>query len=240
MHRRAVTENAIQHRLGNLHKPRKGCAFPQAPHDPPAGMHNFCDVAWTCSLESFFGISSASHVQTNLNGPNERHGDVRRADTSQSVSGKRSVTQRGTSIDIQAILRRENLTRFELTRAETDCAKETPDMCWSTFTKLFGGRARGEWQTCDRFPNYRYFLCATKLAQPYAPTFPGQPGLVLRIPTLVFTHSDGYRGTVRVISSAVDGTRTQLKYLGEYTKRPLPNLHIKWSDLPPDVSAFRS
>ena len=177
-----------------------------------------------------------SHMETN--GPNKRHGDVRRTDTSRSVSSTRSVTQPGTSIDIPTVLlvRRANLTLSELARAETDYASATPDMLWSTFTKLFGGCARAEWQDCHKIPNYRNFFCATKLAQPFAPTSPGQPGLVPRVPSIVSTPPYDGSGTLRVISCALRGTR--LRYLGEYTRRPLPNVCIQWNDLPADVRTF--
>jgi len=173
------------------------------------------------------------------NGPNKRHGDVRRTDTSRSVSSTRSVTQPGTSIDIPTVLlvRRANLTLSELARAETDYASATPDMLWSTFTKLFGGCARAEWQDCHKIPNYRNFFCATKLAQPFAPTSPGQPGLVPRVPSIVSTPPYDGSGTLRVISCALRGTR--LKDLGEYTRRPLRYVSIQWNDLPPDVRTFR-
>ena len=235
LHRRPITESAIQHHLRNLHKPPRGRAFPRAPHDP-GSMCNFCDIAWTYSLEeSFFSISSASHVGTN--GPNKRHEDVRGTDTSRSVSSTRSVTQPGTRIDIPTILRRANLTLFKLTSAETDCASETPDILWATFTKLFGGCMKAEWQDCRKIPNYRNFLCATRAAQPFVPTSPGQPGLVLRVPSIVSTPPDDGSGTLRVISCSLRGTR--LKYIGDYTRRPLPNVHIQWNDLSIGVSTFR-
>ncbi|KAI0253229.1 hypothetical protein BJV78DRAFT_221534 [Lactifluus subvellereus] len=154
---------------------------------------------------------------------------------SRAASSALSVIQPRGSIDIyiSTILKRARLTQFELTRAEADCAAETPDIGWSTFTNLFGGRKKAEWPDCHRNPGYKNFLCANIRAQPYTPTLPGQPGLVLRIPTTIFTPQGDYSSTVHVLSCPQDGTI--LNYLGEYTRVPLPEVQIEWCDLPSGV-----
>jgi hypothetical protein len=232
VHHRPVPENAIQHRLGNLHKCRRGHTFPLMSHDPLAGMHNFCDVAWARS-HSKSNPFACSGIRSRPSGENNGR---RTAATALSVSHTRSVAQLRTSIDVPAILRGAGLTLFELTKAEADCASETPDITWGAFARLFGGRTRTERPDCHKIPEYKNFLCTTIVAQPYTPTLPGQPGLVLRIPTTVSTPPDDYSNPLYVLSCPVIGSR--LQYLGEYTRRPLPDVQIRWCDLSHDVRTF--
>ena len=179
-------------------------------------------------------ILACSGIRSRPSGENNGR---RTAATALSVSHTRSVAQPQTSKDIPAILRGAGLTLFELTRAEADRVSETPDITWVTFGRLFGGHTRAEWPDCHKIPEYKNFLCTTIVAQPYTPTFPGQPGLVLRtIPTTVSTPPDDYSTTLHVLSCPAIGGR--LQYLGEYTRMPLPDVQIRWCDLPVRVSTF--
>ena len=115
---------------------------------------------------------------------------------------------------------------FELTRDEIIRADGTPGISWQTFFRRFGGQQKGEWPQCDRISGYKKFLCADITAQPYVPTSPGKPGLVLRLPTTSLTpRDDGH--TFHVFSSR-DGL---LYYQGEYTRSHLPQVELDWNDL---------
>ena len=124
---------------------------------------------------------------------------------------------------------------FELTRDEIVRADETRGIFWRTFSMKFGSQTRNEWPKCTRVPGYTKFLCADITAQPYVPTSPGKPGLILRLPTTVLTpQDDGH--TFHVFSSC-DGL---LHYQGEYTRSHLPHAELDWNDLISDVSVSKA
>ena len=127
-------------------------------------------------------------------------------------------------ISLAEIFTRASVLPFELTRDEIIRAGETPGIPWQTFARRFGGQWRGEWPQCDKISGYKKFLCADITAQPYVPTSPGKPGLVLRLPTTVLTpRDDGH--TFHVFSSR-DGL---LHYQGEYVKSHLPPVELDWN-----------
>jgi len=124
---------------------------------------------------------------------------------------------------------------FELTQDEIVRAGETPGIPWQTFSMKFGGHMRSEWPKSARVPGYTKFLCADITAQPYVPTSPGKPGLVLRLPTTSFTpRDDGH--TFHVFSSR-DGL---IYYQGEYTRSHLPQVKLDWNDLFHNVSVSKA
>jgi len=132
----------------------------------------------------------------------------------------------GTSL--AEVFTRADVTPFELTRDEAARANETPGISWEAFSKTFGGHRRGEWPQCDKIPGYKRFLCADITAQPYVPTAPGKPGLVLRIPTTIFTpQDDGH--TFHVFSSR----GRSIYYQGEYARSHL-QVELDWNDLSSD------
>jgi len=133
-------------------------------------------------------------------------------------------------ISLAEVFTRADVAPFELTRDEVVRANETQGISWQAFSKTFGGHRRSEWPQCDKIPGYKRFLCADITAQPYVPTAPGKPGLVLRIPTTVFTpQDDGH--TFHVFSSH-DGL---LEYQGEYVRSHL-QVELDWNDLSSSVS----
>ena len=165
---------------------------------------------------------------------------------SQRSPGRRSVpvpsasaSRRGArgsinSTSLAEVFTRADVTPFELTRDEAVRANETQGISWRTFSSKFGGHCMSEWPQCDRIPGYKRFLCANITAQPYVPTAPGKPGLVLRIPTTVLTpQDDGH--TFHVFSSR-DGL---LHYQGEYARSHL-QVEVDWNDLPTSVSVSKA
>ena len=192
-------------------------------------MHDLCYVVWTRFDSAGRSALSRPGETNNLEG---RYRSVQRTVPAPSGTRRKNYTP----IDTQTILRGAGLTLFELTRAEADCASETPVMGWSAFTNLFGGRVRTEWMDCDKIPEYKNFFYATMRAQPFAPTFPGQPGLLLCLPATLSTPPGNDGSTISMLSSSLGGGH--LKYLGEYARRPLPDVQIKWDDLPPTVRTF--
>ncbi|KAH9960335.1 hypothetical protein BGW80DRAFT_933341 [Lactifluus volemus] len=181
-------------------------------------------------LRSTHRSAQSRHGETNY--LERRHSGVQRTDPAPSIRVSGTIRRSTyTPIDTRTILRDAGLTLFELTRAEADCASETPNIGWSAFTNLFGGRARTEWMDCGKIPEYNNFFCATMRAQPFAPTFRGQPGLLLCLPTTLSTPPGNNSSTISMLSCSLGGG--YLKYLGEYARRPLPEVHVKWNDLSP-------
>jgi len=119
------------------------------------------------------------------------------------------------------ILAPVGLTPRKLTGEEAAHFNETPRITWHTLTKKLKARWKTEWQECDKIPRYsaKNFLFAHHLAQPYVATAPGNPGLILRPSTVVWTSQDDDR-TFQVFSSLrtrdSDGGNL-FQYCGEYT-----------------------
>jgi len=133
------------------------------------------------------------------------------------------------------ILTRAGVMPFELTRDEAVRVNETRAIPRRTFSKKFGGCWRSEWPQCNRIPGYKNFLCMDITAQPFVPTAPGKPGLVLRLPTTISTPRDG-GDTFHVFLSRGD----LLHYQGEYAKPHLLQVGLDWNDLSHDVSVESS
>ena len=132
--------------------------------------------------------------------------------------------------NVAKIFTRAGVTPFELTRDEKIRANETPGISWRTFFGKFGGNLRSEWPKCGKIPGYTKFLCADITAQPYVPTAPGKPGLVLRLPTTIFAPRDDDH-TFHVFSSR-DGL---IHYQGEYVRSGL-QVELDWDDFSASVS----
>jgi len=141
-----------------------------------------------------------------------------------SVRGAREFTN-ATLADICA---RMGLKPYEITRDEAVLAEETPGIMWDTFSKTFGGHLRTEWPKGRKIPGYNKFLCAYVVAQPFVPTSPGKPGLVIRPPATVSAIEDDNQ-SFHVFSSAHHDDH--LHYYGEYTRVNLPPIKLKWVDI---------
>ena len=133
------------------------------------------------------------------------------------------------------IFTRVGVIPLELTRDEVVRAKETPRISWRTFSTIFGGRPRSEWPQCDRIPAYKKILSAHIRAQPYVPTAPGKPGLVICLPTTVWTPLDNGH-TFHVFSSH----DSLLQYQGEYAMPRPRQVELDWNDLSANVSMLKS
>ena len=125
---------------------------------------------------------------------------------------------------------------LELTRAEATRVEETPGIGWATFQKFFGGYLRSEWPQCSRISGYSDFLCADVIAQPFTPHAAGEPGLLLRLPTVIET-PEAEKPTIHVLSNTLHGDA--LYYRGKYTRVPIPEIHFRWSDLPSTVRILK-
>jgi hypothetical protein len=148
---------------------------------------------------------------------------------SASASHRRPrASTKGTSL--AEIFTRVGVTPFELTRDEIVRANETPGISWQTFSAKFGGHWRTEWPKCGKIPGYTKFLCVDITAQPYMPTAPGKPGVVLRFPTTDLTSRDD--GHTFHVFSFRDGL---LHYQGEYARTHL-QVELNWNDISYDVS----
>ncbi|KAI0275194.1 hypothetical protein BC834DRAFT_36636 [Gloeopeniophorella convolvens] len=112
----------------------------------------------------------------------------------------------------QAFLCEAGLMPFVFTFYEAARIQETPVIKCTTFHEVFGGRKGVERPRCDKVKGYEHVLCLNRVKQPYLPTTPGEPGLLL--------------------SSA-----PSFKYLGIYTRIPLPRTQLtveEWRTLSAD------
>jgi hypothetical protein len=120
------------------------------------------------------------------------------------------------------------------TRNEAACIEETPRIMWRTLTKRFGTRWKVEWQECEKIPQHaggtKKFFFAHLITQPYIPTAPGNPGLILRPPGWTAQDDDH---SFQVFSPMHDCDNFQ--YCGEYTRVSDVHIELKWADLPPKV-----
>jgi hypothetical protein len=118
---------------------------------------------------------------------------------------------------------------------EADCATNTPDISWWTFSQVFGGSPHTERPVCKRVPGYDtgHFLCANTCAQPFAPTGIGEPGVIFSSPDASLDD------TLHVfVGPSKDRFRGSLKYCGIYTVAHAPReVQIdEWHMLPTQAS----
>jgi hypothetical protein len=140
---------------------------------------------------------------------------------------------------VSSFLREEGLNPYSLTFQEAVQAHQTPDITGSCFSQIFGGSPACE---RPRFTN-RSTICITPSLQLYAPSLPGEPGLLFlasnpsppdatQEPSLVF---------IKVGTRSRSPTSTQLyRYLGTYIRVPVARTTIKaeeWRALPQPVSS---
>ncbi|KAI0297567.1 hypothetical protein B0F90DRAFT_1738127 [Multifurca ochricompacta] len=137
---------------------------------------------------------------------------------------------------IQSLLRRAGLEPLELASCETARAEETPGINWPTFWRTFGGqpKSRDEWLYCCKIPSHKWFFRGNASAQPYGPTSPGQPGLLLIAPATIDAPRGDQDSSLHLFMSQRTGREStaRLHYRGEYTRTRLPELQPIWHDLP--------
>lgn len=162
----------------------------------------------------------------------QRNVPVPSASTSHQLGGARRAINGTPSAEI---FTRAGAMPFELTRDEAVRADETLGISWQIFSRIFGGQWRAEWLRCSRIPGYQNILCADITAQPYVPTAPGKPGLVLCLPNTISTpRDDGH--TFHVFSSR----DSLLYYQGEYAMLHQLQVELDWNDLSSEVSVSKS
>ena len=137
-----------------------------------------------------------------------------------------------------AIFRAAGVSDRKPSVREAACARQTPDISWSTFNKIFGGTTYFERPVCAKVPGYNTagcFLCASAMRQPFAPTGIGKPGLVLSFPGAALINKFHV-----LVDPSVDGKKTKLQYCGIYTTVHTPaDVQIdEWHSLPRRVSNF--
>jgi hypothetical protein len=127
---------------------------------------------------------------------------------------------------------------FALTRDEVARARGTPGISFTTFSnKIQSLRRKSEWGFSEMIPGYKKYLCADLVAQPYVPTAPGKPGIVIRPPTTIWTAQDDDRMFQLFSRSPARGT---LEYRGQYTTAPDIQIEFDWFDLPYQVRVLKS
>jgi len=105
---------------------------------------------------------------------------------------------------------------------------------------LFGGNP--SWERQPRTVSGRGYnsLCVNRIAQPYAPSFPGEPGLLFLAPNVIRLEDKCETFPMFLQTSSTSATRrpdrkTLFRYLGTYTKVPITRTTLEldeWLSLP--------
>ncbi|KAI0297561.1 hypothetical protein B0F90DRAFT_1738100 [Multifurca ochricompacta] len=120
-----------------------------------------------------------------------------------------------------ALFRKVGLNNYPLTPSEASRASRTPNMSWRTFSKVFGGTLMAERPCCRRVEGYGNFLCTNNMAQPFAPRFPGEPGVILYFQDADTVETTNEMFHLLVSPSAARADCSLLRYSGIYTRVPL-------------------
>jgi hypothetical protein len=154
---------------------------------------------------------------------------------SASLRAKKSIS----ATTLADIFAQKGLTPLALTRDEAARAKRTPRISWSSFIKL-GACKKSEWVICEMIPGsgYKRFLCASPVAQPYAPMAPGKPGILIRLPDAVWTARDRDDDRIFQVFSRTDDDL--LLYCGEYATVPDVQIDLDWFDVPHKVRTLKA
>ncbi|KAH8992350.1 hypothetical protein EDB92DRAFT_1857377 [Lactarius akahatsu] len=139
-----------------------------------------------------------------------------------------------------AIFSAAEIGDYQLASREADCARQTPEIPWKTFTRVFGGWLYSERPMGRRLPGYDKgnFLCAGNVEQPFAPKHIGEPGVILFSPGKVLLEDTRERFHV-LVDSSVGETKANLQYCGVYTKVRTPYMEVQideWYKLATQVS----
>ncbi|KAH9070759.1 hypothetical protein EDB83DRAFT_362284 [Lactarius deliciosus] len=184
------------------------------------------------------GFQRRTRSQTAASGRNEQPGSSSSQASTISVGSTHQDEVTDDVADdadaIEVILDSAGIIPYSLSWGESERANMTPSIRRATISKAFGGDARREWFKGTLRPNYKYFFCADTRAQPFAPTHIGDRGLMLFNPALVDTASDEEDHIFHAFVPTSHGAQkdTKMKYVGDYTKVPLPQTNMEWSLLP--------
>ena len=135
---------------------------------------------------------------------------------------------------------RAGLGDYLLAPREATCASQIPEIGWKVFAGLFGGQCYSERPRGRKVPGYRTanFLCLKLVTQPFAPTYIGEPGVVLSIPDAALIGNDFHVFVDRSTGEKRMDLR-KLHYCGLYSKahqRPIGVQIDEWHGLPEEVS----
>ncbi|KAH8981456.1 hypothetical protein EDB86DRAFT_432436 [Lactarius hatsudake] len=127
-----------------------------------------------------------------------------------------------------AIFSAAEIGDYQLSPQEADCARQTPEIPWKTFTRVFGGWLYSERPMGRRLPGYDKgnFLCAGNAEQPFAPKHVGEPGVILFSPGKVLLEDTRERFHV-LVDPSVGETKANLQYCGVYTKVRTPYMEVQ-------------
>jgi hypothetical protein len=116
-------------------------------------------------------------------------------------------------------------------------ADATPDVTPARFTVLFGGHPMHE------RPNARArnILCVDPVVQPYAPSSPGESGVIFFAPGTILHEDDfpSFHIFLNISPQTTNGTKRSFYYLGAYCKVPSASKTVEveeWLSLPVRVS----
>jgi hypothetical protein len=113
-----------------------------------------------------------------------------------------------------------------------ETATETPAIPWTVFSDRIGVPGKVEWVESEKLPGYTHYLCLDFSLQPFAPTAPGDPGLVLHPPNLLQPFEDF--GPFNLFSSLDRDNR--LHYRGLYRDSEWVRVKFDWNHIPPSVN----
>ncbi|KAH9953373.1 hypothetical protein BC827DRAFT_1248877 [Russula dissimulans] len=128
----------------------------------------------------------------------------------------------------------EDLDVSPLTPQDHVLSWMTPDVTSTRFTALFGGFPKEE-RPRSRLRN---ILCFNPEAQPYAPTLPGETGLLLVMPNTVLLEDkcDAFHIFINMSPPSAPNVECSFRYFGTYTKVPVTRTTLEadeWRSLPP-------
>jgi len=148
----------------------------------------------------------------------------------------------GSRATVDSFLRENGIEpSSQLAPQDAALADATPDVTPARFTALFGGHPMHE------RPNSRArnILCIDPVAQPYAPSSPGEPGVFFFVPgTPLFKYDyQSFSVFINVLPPGTPFAERKYRYLGEYSYVPITRTTVEvedWFSLPIRVSASLS
>ena len=167
-----------------------------------------------------------------------RHSLSNRIPSEPQLDQRASGGRFGSRAAVDSFLREHGVEpSSQLTPQDAALADATPEVTPPRFTTLFGGHPMHE------RPNARArnILCVDPVAQPYAPSSPGEPGVFFFVPGTPLFRFD-YRSFSVFVNMLPPGTPfadRKYRYLGEYSHVPITRTTVEvedWLSLPVRVS----
>jgi hypothetical protein len=139
---------------------------------------------------------------------------------------------------VDAFLRENGIEpSSQLKPQDAALADATPDLQSARFSALFGGAPRHE-RPRSRVQN---ILCLDPVVQAYAPSSPGEPGVLFIAPRTILSEDEhpSFRVFTNVSPPHTSYMKRRYQYCGDYVKVPIASTTVEvedWLNLPIRVS----